>query len=144
MVLSLALNLFLVAFVGAQAWRARNTESMLLTASSEGGITAHGILRQLADKLPPEDGRLLRDAFAARLPELATLRRQSVQAMDRVRDDIARRPFDADRTRADMRAAREARRNLAPVIEETMLDVLPRMSDEGRIALGQYRLAPRR
>ncbi|WP_316977396.1 periplasmic heavy metal sensor [Shumkonia mesophila] len=145
--LSIAFNLFFAGFIGAQAWRHRHPESLLSEVIADGpvgGVVVQAILRQIAEKLPPADGHILRGAFARKFPELVPLWRQSFQAVERVRADIAERPFDGDKTRTDMLAAREARQQVSPLIEGILLDALPRMSDEGRLALSQYRLLPQR
>jgi hypothetical protein len=41
-----------------------------------------------------------------------------------------------------MLASREARQKTAAVIQDTLLDVLPRMTEAGRRELAQYRLLP--
>jgi len=145
--LSVALNLFFVAFLGAQFWRSQGIEGLFApatTSNAGAGPFRRAVLRQLVARLPPEDGRVLRAGFVARLPELVRLQRQSVAAAEQVRADIAASPLDLEKLRTDMRAAREARQQLAPVIEEALLDVVPRMSDEGRRILSDYRLSQRR
>jgi uncharacterized membrane protein len=137
--LSLALNLFLLAFLGAQAWHAR--EDTPPVAAGEAAST-RAVLAAITRDLPPDDAQLLRGAFIDHIGELARLRRQAVQAMDRVRADIARQSYDGEATRADMAAARGARQRLGPVIEQALLEVLPRMSGPGRQALARLRLLP--
>ncbi len=142
-VFSIALNLFCLAFVGQQAWRRHAQERGALQIGDGGeALSMRVVLRQIIEKLPPEDAALLRAGFAARIPDLMALRSNSVQAMDRVRADIAQRPFDAEKTRADMLASQEARQKTAAVIQDTLLAVLPRMSDAGRRELAEYRLLP--
>lgn len=145
LVLSLGLNLFGLAFIGEEAWRHREQQTAALETDDAGeALSLRTVIRQIMDKLPPEDATLLREAFIARLPELVVLRRQSAQAIGQVRADIAQHPFDADKTRTDMLAAREARAKMASIIQETLLDVLPRMSEAARRALAEYRLLPAR
>jgi hypothetical protein len=142
-VVSVALNLFCLALIGEQAW-SRHVEERVALQIGDGGeaLSLRTVLRQLVEKLPPGDAALLRAGFIARIPDLMALRRESVQAMDRVRADIAERPFNAEKTRTDMLASREARQKTAAVIQDTLLDVLPRMSDAGRRELAEYRLLP--
>ncbi len=145
-ILSVALNLFLVAFLGAQIWRLRHPGGVLALATSRGlatGAVTQLVLRQLIEKLPPADAAIFRNAFAARLPEMIMLQRQSIEAMEQARTDIARLPYDNDKVRADLNAGRAARQKIGPLLEETLLDILPRMSEEGRRTLSEYRLLPR-
>lgn len=145
LVASLALNLFLLGFLGAEATRSHRRGLLLANgraaASGEGPIA---LGRQLAAALPPADAGVLRQAFAARLPELARLRRRSQAAAEQVRLDIEAAPYDPGRVRADMLAAREARQAIRPVIEQILQDALPRMSAPGRKAFAEYRILPER
>ncbi len=141
--LSIGLNLFFAAFIGAQAWRIRHSEGFLPVTGSNSlatGAIIGSIVQQIASKLPPDDARTIHDAFAAKLPELIALQQQSRQAIEQLRVDIVQRPYDNNKSRTDVLTAREARQKLGRIIEETLLEVLPRMSDGGRLALSQYRL----
>lgn len=145
--LSIALNLFFAAFIGAQAWRNRHPEGIFTVATTgilARGAIGEGVLKQLMSQLPADDGRILQDALGPKLPEVMAWQRHLAEAMERVRADIAQQPFDKDRLRADLLAAREVRQTISPLIEEVLLDALPRMSDRGRIVLSQYRLLARR
>jgi hypothetical protein len=139
---SLALNCFFLAFAGAQQLRARHPERILAIVGSDriSGAIAESILAQLPEKLPRADGELMRSAFAKNMPDLITLRVQLAQADEQVRADVARRPFDNERLRADMLKSRMIRRQFGPLVEEMLLEVLPKLSDEGRLAISQYRL----
>lgn len=139
---SLALNAFILAFAGAQTLRARHPEKILAVVGTDrvAGAIAASIMAQLPEKLPAADGELLRKSFAAKVPELAALRAQLSQADEQVRVDVARLPFDNERLRADLLKSRMLRRQLGPLVEEMLLDVMPKLSDEGRRAISQYRL----
>ncbi len=142
---SVALNIFLLTFLGTQAWRHRHPDSFLAmstTASIASGDIARAFVQQLAAALPPEDGKVLRAAFITRLPELVRLQRASLSAAEQVRRDMGSHPLDIDQLRTDMRAARQARQAIRPVIEEGLLEALPRMSEAGRQAFSEYRIVP--
>ncbi len=142
---SVALNIFLLTFVGTQAWRHRHPDSFLAMSSAgtvASGDVARAFVQQLASVLPPEDGKVLRAAFVARLPELVRLQRASLSAAEQVRSDIGVHPFDVDKLRADMLAARQARQAIRPIVEDSLLEALPRMSDAGRQVLSEYRILP--
>jgi len=139
--LSIALNLFLLGFLGAQAWRLHQPEG---AAASAGDTLGPGFFRQLARDLPPADARLLLSALGARLPEMIGLRRDWQQAVERLRTDIAQVPYADDKVRADLAAVQAARQKLRPVTEDLLLTILPQMSDEGRRALSQTRVKPGR
>jgi hypothetical protein len=142
-VVSVAINLFGLAFIGEQAWR-RHVERQGALEISDSGVNSslRAALRQVIERLPSEDAALLRTAFAARVPDLIARRRESFRAVERVRNDIAQLPFDAEKTRADMLVSSEARQRTAAAIQDTLLDVLPRMSNAGRRELAGFRLIP--
>jgi hypothetical protein len=143
--ISLVVNLFGLAFIGERLWHNRVGRGVLIETESGGAAPSmRAVLREIIANLPSKDGEMLRDAFMGRLPELAMLNRQSLAAVDQVRTDIAQQPFDFAKTQADMLISRDARQQIGAAIQETLLGVLPRMSDEGRRTLAQYRLgAPR-
>lgn len=135
--ISLALNLFLLAFLGVQGYRWRVAERQIVS----GGLVEVAI-NQVSSKLPPEDARILRSSFMPHLVELATLQRQWLRAVEETRRDIGAQPFDAAKFKADLQAVREARSRISPVIEEVLLKAVPRLSDAGRQAISRYRLLP--
>jgi hypothetical protein len=138
--LSIALNLFFAAFIGAQAWRLQQPEyphSILARGLATGQVT-QDLLRLLAKRLPPADARILQDAFAARMQEITAIQQAASEAMQQVRIDIGRQPFDPDRLRADLLAARATRQKISPIVEAILLDALPRMSNDGRLALSRH------
>jgi uncharacterized membrane protein len=132
---SLCVNLFLVTFLAVAIMRYTHA------LSGGGRVTADSatetLFQQLPRKLPPADARILRDAFAAKSQTLLHLKRQTALASERVRADIARQPFDIDLLRADLIKAREVRRQYGPLIEDALLEALPKMSQQGRTALSQ-------
>ncbi|MBN8875444.1 MAG: periplasmic heavy metal sensor [Rhodospirillales bacterium] len=135
--ISLALNLFLLAFLGVQGYRWRVAERQIVS----GGLVEIAI-DQVSSKLSPEDARILRSAFMSHSGELATLQRQWLLAVEETRRDIGAQPFDAAKFKADLQAVREARSRISPVIEALLLEAIPRMSEAGRQAISRYRLLP--
>jgi len=135
---SIALNLFFAAFLGAQAWRAHQA-----MPEAERGL-AQGIVQQLAAKLPPEDAKLLRRTFLAKLPAILAAQGESADGLEQLRSDIAHAPLDMDKIRADLQPIRDGRQKSRAAVEDALLDLLPGLSPEGRQALSQYRFLPRR
>ncbi len=134
---SIVLNIFLLGFVLAQLWIGH-------AQPAPEALAPRDILRQLADQLPAADTEHLRRAFASRLPELVSARREVRAASERAHADVGAVPFDAAKLRADLDATRAARDKLRPLIEQALLEALPQMSEEGRKTLSTYRLARRR
>jgi uncharacterized membrane protein len=144
---SIALNIFFASFLLVQTWNSQQAEIAPGTPTAndvDARMPAREVLRQLTRKLLPDDARLLREAFRAKLPQLLDLQREARLAADKVRRDVDQSTLDMDKLRADLAAARQAREKVRPVMEEVLLEVLPRMSEPGRHILSQYRLMPGR
>ncbi|MBB6252392.1 periplasmic heavy metal sensor [Nitrospirillum iridis] len=141
LILSLALNLFLLAFVGAQQWRQQAALRALppSIARTPAGNVLATLFGQLAAQLPPDDRRLLRSAILSHTPQLEQTQARFAAAMDQVRTEIDRTPLDTAALRAAMAQAREQRQPLGPVLEDIVMEVLPQMSAEGRHILSRYR-----
>lgn len=140
---SIALNLFLAAFVGAQRWKAVRLERLALPAAGflegEGMRDPEGAVQRLGTTLPRADAALLRRAVLTRLDALAEARRGFAAAVERTREEVARNPVDPTALRAAIEEARRQRQRFGPLVEEILLDIVPRMSPEGRQVLARYR-----
>lgn len=138
---SIALNLFLVALVGAQRWRAAQVQRVGTPAASlvEGrGIRdPEGTLQEFVARLAPDDAAILQGAARARLGELLNARRDFVAAVQRTREEIGRDPVDPTALREAMAEARRQRQRFGPLLEAILLDAVPRMTPEGRRALSR-------
>lgn len=138
---SIALNLFLVALVGAQRWRVVKLQRMAMPAFSlvegRGVRDPEGTLQEFVARLPPDDAALLQGAARARLGELLDARRDFVAAMARAREEIARDAVDPTALREAMAEARRQRQRFGPVLEGILLDAVPRMTPEGRRVLSR-------
>jgi hypothetical protein len=71
--------------------------------------------------------------------ELEEAQGRFTTAMDQVRAEMDRTPLDPSALRAAMAHAREQRQPIGPVLEDIMMEVLPKMSPEGRHVLAHYR-----
>jgi uncharacterized membrane protein len=140
---SIALNLFLVALVGAQRWRAVQQQRMavpVIGALERRGLQdPQGTLQQLAGRLPRDDAALLLGASRERLAELLSARASFISAVEQAREEIARDPVDSFALQAAIAEARRQRQRLGPVLEDILLDAVPRMTPEGRRVLSQMR-----
>ncbi|MBW6400052.1 periplasmic heavy metal sensor [Roseomonas sp. HJA6] len=141
--MSIGLNLFLVAIIGAQRWRAVQLERM--AAPNVGALEAQ-VLRDperglglLSAGLSERDSTILRDAIRIRLADLLVARRDFAAAVDLARSEIARDPVDLAALRESIERARRQRQRFGPLLEEIILDAVPRMSPEGRQALSRLR-----
>jgi len=139
--LSLALNLFLLAFVAGQRWRAHRLE--LLAVQSGPGLMLspdpEGALARLEAVLSPADAAILRAAVAERLGPLLDARRGFVAAIARARAEVARDPVNPAALQDAIAEARRERQRFGPLLEALLLEAVPRMSPQGRRVLAQFR-----
>jgi uncharacterized membrane protein len=143
LVASLALNLLLIAVVGGQQLRrlvAGFPVDEPVGFWSEDGSPTPAVAQILA-ALPTGDAALLREAIAAHREQLAGIRAEFARAMQGVRAEIARTPADAERLREAIETARRARQAFGPILQAILLAAVPRMSEQGRQVLSQYRLS---
>ncbi|MBR0681708.1 periplasmic heavy metal sensor [Roseomonas eburnea] len=145
---SIALNLFLAAFVGGQRWRARGLEMLALQPGpglmEQGAPDPEGTLAHLVRALPPADAAILRASVRARMFELLDARRGFVEAAAAAREEVARDPVNPAALQAAIAEARRQRLRFGPLLEAVLLEAVPRMSPEGRRVLAQFRAIPRR
>ena len=138
---SLALNLFLVAFVAGQRWRAIQLERLVAMPPIAAPISPdpEGALGRLAAMLPAADAAILRAAMATRLPTLLAIRRDFAAALEQARAAVARDPVDPAALAAAISAAREQRMRFGPILEALLVETVPQLSPEGRRVLSRFR-----
>lgn len=140
---SLALNLFLLAFVAGQRWRAHRLEMLAvqpgLVLQEPVAADPEAALARVSDTLPPADAAILRTAVIARLGTLLEARRGFLAAVERARAEIARDPVDPAALQAAIAEARRERQRFGPVLESLLVETVPRLSPEGRRALARFR-----
>ena len=141
---SLAVNIFFVAFVGAQLWRSRTDLPSFVgdSAQTPGLAVAQMALQRAADALPANDRAALRQALMARIPVLRETQEQYLQAAEAARKEVSRTPIDPAALRSSIDAAVVARQKIAPIIGDLLADAILHMSDEGRQRLSTYRPNP--
>jgi len=147
-VVSIAMNLFLMALVGAQAWRATQLRRMALPAISEferlGLQDPEGTVRRLGAGLSRDDAAILVGAARARIDALLGVKADFVAAVEHARAEVARDPVDSAALRSAIEEARRQRQRFGPLLEDILLDAVPRMSPQGRreLARGPGIVAP--
>jgi uncharacterized membrane protein len=126
--ISLAINIFLAAAIA----------SHLLVNRPDRPRGLGPRIDRIAASLPAADGDRLRAAFEARSAEIAEARSAFREAQDRIRDALAREPFDAAAVREAMAGARGAREAFDAALHETVFEAAAAMSAEGRASLAQW------
>jgi uncharacterized membrane protein len=141
LVVSIAVNLFLAALVGAQRWQAVQLRRMAVPAISalerQGLQAPETTLERLGAALSRDDAAILLGAARARLGTLLSMKADFVAAAEHVRREIARDPVDPAGLRVAIAEARRQRQRFGPLLEDIVLDAVPRMSPEGRRVLSQ-------
>lgn len=141
LVVSIAVNLFLVALVGAQRWQAVQLRRMAMPAISalekQGLREPETMLEQLGAGLSRDDAAILLGAARARLRALLSVKADFASAVERAREEIARDPVDPAGLRSAIAEARRQRQRFGPLLEDIVLDAVPRMTPEGRRVLSQ-------
>jgi uncharacterized membrane protein len=123
--LSLGLNLFLIGWV---------VTGSLGADYAKPDPAPEAVAAEIAAALPQPDSDLLLRAVAAQRQALLEARRNYLAAFNHLRSVVAAEPLDATDLRravADLRTARQSERAL---FGDTIVEVLPRMSREGRQA----------
>lgn len=141
LVASVAVNLFLAAIVAAQGWQAVQLRRMAvpaITALERQGLREpEGTLERLGAELSRDDAAILLGAARARLAALLSVKVDFAAAVEHARQEIVRDPVDPVRLRSAIAEARRQRQRFGPLLEDIVLDAVPRMSPEGRRMLSQ-------
>lgn len=91
------------------------------------------MLEEIADTLPPEDARLMRQAIAAN--GILMSRERHEEQFQKLREAVAADPFDI----TAFVAAEAQLRQRQTAMGDIMLDIVPRLSPEGRKRLSEFR-----
>ncbi len=124
--LSIGLNLFLIG------WEV--TQHLGAPSYAKPDPAPETVAETIAGDLPPADGEVLRRAFGEKRQTLQEARRRYLVAVERVRQVLSTEPLDQEvflAAIAELRTTRQAERK---IFGDTMLDVIPRMSPQGRQA----------
>ncbi|HVI50454.1 MAG TPA: periplasmic heavy metal sensor [Candidatus Sulfotelmatobacter sp.] len=124
--LSLGLNLFLGGWIVSQG--------LPTLRFDKHGLPPEQAAEAIAKTLPDADAEILRHVMSGRAPQMNAARRDAIEATKHLREAMTAEPLDPAALREAfdrMRAARQAERGL---FAETIIDILPQMSLEGRQA----------
>ncbi len=134
--LSLGFNVFMIGWVA--------TQRLAPPAFTKPDPPPEVVAASIAQDLPSSDGKMLRDAVAAKRAELAEARAHYLVAVGEVQQVIGADPLDdeaLDRVMVGFRSSRQAERGIFGGI---MVDVIKRMSPEGRRAFVESHLGGHR
>lgn len=127
--LSLALNVFLATVVVMHP-RPPHRPGPPLPAE---------IARQMAATLPPADGAILLEVFAAHAEAFQRSHDIQQEAPERIKAALAAPDFSADTLRAAFDVNRAGRQMIDDALTATLIETASRLSPEGRARLAQWR-----
>ncbi|WP_158240569.1 periplasmic heavy metal sensor [Telmatospirillum siberiense] len=123
---SLGLNLFLAG------WEV--TQHFGPSPYSKPHPAPETVAEAIANSLPAGDADILRKAFVEKRPALQEAREEYLNELARLRSIITTEPFDRDAFDASMSRMRATRQTERLLFGDTMRDVIPRLSPQGRQA----------
>jgi uncharacterized membrane protein len=138
---SLALNLFFAGIAGALIVRHYTAAPAATTSVGERGDAAR--IEYLASLLPPADGTILRNHFAARRAAIEAARSNYRAKQETIRQALREETLNAGAMRTAMAETRAARQNFDQILHGVIAGAASEMSPAGRRKLADWRSAPR-
>ncbi len=139
---SVGLNLFLLGTL-VPGWLHRPPErpphDRLLVGGPGGPDGPLGIVRRIADDLPPADAEILRGAFDPASDDFRQLMQGMRQELEQLRSIIGREPFDEAALRKALAEATAARTRFETTQQERLATAIARMSPEGRKRMAEWK-----
>jgi uncharacterized membrane protein len=133
--LSIGLNLFLIG------WEV--TQHLSAPTYAKPDPSPETVAEAIATALPPPDGDILRQAFAAKRQSLHEARQQYLAAFEQVRQVLSTEPLNRDNFQESITLLRATRQAERQIFGDTMTDVIPRMSPQGRHAFVETHMGGR-
>ncbi|MFV3131377.1 periplasmic heavy metal sensor [Niveispirillum sp. KHB5.9] len=99
-------------------------------------------MRRMLDDLPESDAKILKDHFGSDMEKFQDKARSFRDRIDRLRDLMRADPFDAAALRTELDSAAEEREGMEKAQTDAIVEVLGKLSPEGRRRLADIR-APR-
>lgn len=96
-------------------------------------------MRRMADELPEADAKILKERFSAGMEQFVDRARSFRARIDRIRDLVRADPFDATALRVELQSAADDREGMEKAQIDAIIDVLGKLSPEGRRRLAEMR-----
>lgn len=139
---SVGLNLFLLGTL-VPGWLQgppdRPPHDRLVAGMPGGPDGPLGIVRRIADDLPPADAEILRGAFDPASDDFRRLMQGMRQELEQLRAIIGKEPFDEAALRTALTEATAARARFETTQQERLATAIARMSPEGRKRMAEWR-----
>ena len=128
--ISFGINLLLIPTVASHLWPRR-------PPITPGLPRTEMIINHMAADLPPADAVLLRETMERHLGDIEAARVQMLAARGAMSRAIGRAPYDPAAVEATMHRWQAAWQNWSETLGQGMVDALPSLSDQGRMALAE-------
>lgn len=143
---SVGLNLFLVGTM-VPRWLGpkppHGDKMMMVGPEGPGGLGGPFFaMRRMIDDLPEADAKILKDHFGSDMERFADKAKSFRDRIDRLRDLMRADPFDAAALRAELESTAAERQGMEQAQTDAIVEVLGKLSPEGRRRLAEIR-APR-
>lgn len=143
---SVGLNLFLLGTM-VPRWLGPNPphpDKMIMAGpEGPGGPLGPGApffaMRRMLDDLPEADAKILKDHFGSDMEKFTDKARSFRDRIDRLRDLMRADPFDAPALRAELESAAAERVGMEKAQTDAIVEVLGKLSPEGRRRLADIR-----
>jgi uncharacterized membrane protein len=129
LLVSLALNIFLVAYIGGQ-WAGSHKTGLLR-------LGPHRLVERLAKRLPTADAALLRNAYHSREAAITAVNKDYAEAIRHVLKVMAKPQLDPSALRKAVATVREHRRRMDDLVADMLLAAIEKMPPETRAALAK-------
>jgi uncharacterized membrane protein len=126
---SLFLNVLLGSYVAVQ--------TLIAEPRRPGPGGPQQMLAKLAERLPPSDAEIVREAYLAREPEILAAEMASRRAMTRAKEIVGRPELDMDALRVAAKDIAEQRTRLRELVFGIMIETMQHISPEARMKLAR-------
>lgn len=96
-------------------------------------------MRRMLDDLPDADAKILKDHFGSDMEKFTDKAKSFRDRIDRLRDLMRADPFDPVALRAELESAAAERQSMEKAQTDSIIDVLGKLSPEGRRRLAEMR-----
>jgi uncharacterized membrane protein len=121
---SLFLNVVLASYVAVQA--------LVALPQRPPPRGPQQIITRLADRLPPSDAAILREAYLSREAEILAAEMAGQRARTRITEILGRPELDVDALRAASKDMRAQRNRIGELVSETITETMQHISPEAR------------
>lgn len=136
MLLSLALNLFLIGVGGTMLARSYFAPPAISTITIDRSARAR--IERIAETLPPADAAIMRAAYRDNAATLDAARAEVDAGVERIKTSFRTEPYDIEATRKATADTRAKFMRFLSLVHDAIAQAAQKMSPEGRARLAEY------